>query len=228
MWTPFSIDWICLPDQVVQGESLCSLEAIGYDLPASSPLASVSSPTTSTGYEVRRGSTFGEGITLVRSIATLDCVRNAPFMFCRSRNPEVRLSAGLYQAFNFGAPSKSLYIYSLQAGHSFDADGNPGVPQVSDALLVARYLLGFRGTALVQGITLGAGKTPASVAAHIQDGLDNGWFDFLEERPPTGLREMQMLTRCLQGMSGSRLIAGIAEATVPYAQRKCDELKLAF
>jgi hypothetical protein len=66
------------------------------------------------------------------------------------------------------AASISAYISSLS--NAFDADDNRGVSATTDGLLVLRYLLGLRGTALTQGaLGVGALRTdPTDIANYLQ------------------------------------------------------------
>ena len=61
-----------------------------------------------------------------------------------------------------------IAAYLDQFGSSLDVDDNSEVDGLTDGLLIVRYLLGFRGSALVQdAIGAGAKRTTEQIEAHL-------------------------------------------------------------
>lgn len=92
---------------------------------------------------------------------------------------------------------------------TLDVDGD-GASTSKDALLLLRYLLGYRGSALVAGITLGAGRPDAaSVETFLSGALAE--FDLLGRttQAPAALQDGLILTRIMLGVPDTALLTGI-------------------
>jgi LDH2 family malate/lactate/ureidoglycolate dehydrogenase len=51
---------------------------------------------------------------------------------------------------------------TIPSGHGYDIDGNRVTNPAVDGLLIVRRMLGFKGSALVQGLSLGGARTTAA------------------------------------------------------------------
>jgi len=107
-------------------------------------------------------------------------------------------------------PTPRSWTLSCPIGCSLDISGDNAVTANEDAVLLSRYLLGFRGAALVNGVTLGAGRpNAAAVEAFIGSGAQ---FD-LFGRPapsPTAMQDSMVFLRLILGVPDSGLLAGMA------------------
>lgn len=95
---------------------------------------------------------------------------------------------------------------------SLDVNGDGATTADADGLLLSRYLLGFRGTALVGSTPLSAARpTPTAIEAYLGDASP---FDIVGRSVggPTALIDGLILTRLMQGMPDTALLNGI---TVP-------------
>ena len=93
---------------------------------------------------------------------------------------------------------------------TLDVDGD-GASTSKDAVLLLRYLLGYRGSALVAGITLGAGRPDAaSVETFLSGALTE--FDLLGRATPTptAMQDGLILTRLMLGVPDTALLTGIS------------------
>lgn len=105
---------------------------------------------------------------------------------------------------------------------SLDADGD-GLLTATDALLVTRYLLGFRGNRLVQGVAANACALNTSAAS-----LEAAMFPLLASSPPvididgdgtaSGTTDGLMLLRAMLGLTGTAATSG-AVSTSPGVKR---------
>jgi hypothetical protein len=88
-----------------------------------------------------------------------------------------------------------------------DADGERTA--AIDGVLIARFLLGFRGSALVANVPLGA-SAARTVTSDVQSFIASHSYDVKKDPPPTTrqLRDAQVILRFLAGVSGDALVAG--------------------
>lgn len=96
---------------------------------------------------------------------------------------------------------------------TLDVDGD-GASTSKDALLLLRYLLGYRGGALVAGVTLGAGRPDgASVETFLSGALSE--FDLMGRAipTPTAMQDGLILTRIMLGVPDTALLTGISLPT---------------
>ena len=118
----------------------------------------------------------------------------------------------------FDSRSYSRYTYD-SAGNitsittrpppTLDVDGD-GASTSKDALLLLRYLLGYRGSALVAGVTLGAGRPDAAgVETFLSGALSE--FDLLGRTSPapTAMQDGLILARIMLGVPDTALLTGI-------------------
>lgn len=98
---------------------------------------------------------------------------------------------------------------SCPAGCSLDINGDGNVTAAADALLLTRYLMGFRGAGLVAGVPLGAGRpTAAAVEAFIGDAVK---FDVFGRPAPVvnSTQDALVLARLMLGVPNADLLTGI-------------------
>ena len=99
---------------------------------------------------------------------------------------------------------------------TLDISGDGNTRAESDGVLLTRYLLGFRGEALVNGVALGAARPNA---ASVELFMDNASpFDIVGRSVggPTALIDGLILTRLMQGVPDAALLNGI---TIPATAR---------
>lgn len=119
---------------------------------------------------------------------------------------------------NFETRQYTMYAYDA-AGNitsittrpppTLDVNGD-GSANSTDTLLVLRYLLGYRGAALVAGVTLGAGRPDASsVETFLRDTLAE--YDLLGRSVPAPVATIDglILTRIMLGIPDAALLTGI-------------------
>ena len=112
-------------------------------------------------------------------------------------------TTGFARAGTIEVGSQNLLI-SQSAGCWLDIDGDSLVTPEKDAVLLLRYLLGFRGDGLIAGISLGARDT----ASKIEDFIGSGsQFDVFGRIPPAPFA-------MIDGLILSRLMAGIPDAAL--------------
>ena len=117
-----------------------------------------------------------------------------------------------WQCTGTGAPSL-LAAASCWAGISIcdrDVDGNGTVDSHVDGVLLSRYLMGFRGTRLIAGLTIpGPRNSAAAIETFLGDALQ---FDVVGRQPkaPSALVDGLLHLRVMQGLPDAGLLAGIA------------------
>jgi uncharacterized delta-60 repeat protein len=107
-------------------------------------------------------------------------------------------------------------------GKTLSVTGNNGSVSVSDALLAMRYLFGFRGSALTNGISFSENTTrrQASVIEPFLEQLtirpandssrsDVCWLGISGSNPPTATVDGLLMIRAALGLRGPSLVAGI-------------------
>jgi len=112
-----------------------------------------------------------------------------------------------------GNPTVRTWPLSCPVGCSLDINGDLAVTADKDAVLLNRYLLGFRGASLVANVPLGAGRAnAAAVEAFIGSATQ---FDVFA-RPVAmtdAFTEGLVLTRLMLGLPNGALFTGIAVPT---------------
>lgn len=100
-------------------------------------------------------------------------------------------------------------LISQSAGCWLDIDGDSQVTPDRDAVLLLRYLLGFRGAALIASVSLGTRDT----AAKIEDFIGSGsQFDVFGRNPPapSAMLDGLLLSRLMAGIPDSALLTGVS------------------
>ena len=112
-----------------------------------------------------------------------------------------------------GSPTVRTWPLSCPVGCSLDINGDLAVTADKDAVLLNRYLLGFRGASLIANVPLGAGRAnAAAVEAFIGSATQ---FDVFA-RPVAmtdAFTEGLVLTRLMLGLPNGALFTGIAVPT---------------
>jgi hypothetical protein len=101
----------------------------------------------------------------------------------------------------------------LAAVCALDVSGDSAVTADKDAVLLLRYLLGFRGATLIAGGLLGPGRADAQA---VEDFIGSGGQYDVFGRPTAAATAMQdglVLTRLMLGVSEADLLTGIALPT---------------
>jgi hypothetical protein len=95
-----------------------------------------------------------------------------------------------------------------------DADGERTA--ATDGALVARYLLGFRGSALLSGVPLGP-SAARTIPNDVQNFIASHLYDVKNDAPPATrrLRDALIITRFLLGINGDDLVAN---TDIPLAE----------
>jgi hypothetical protein len=216
-WNPTTLDWSCATQQ--NSEVLCSLIAEG-------PAPTLADPVEATAtYRILKGRVLGAGQVLLTSVAKMPCRRLVSgSLRCEAIN-EVRLAAGIAPVYGVSPPTTLLTIYSDTPGPLFDWDGDGRITADREGVLLNRYLMGFRGGGLVDGVSFSDANYAAVVQSRIQAGLRNDWFQFSSQiRPPDALRDSVIFKRCVSGVTGTSLIAGTGTTDPTVAANKCAEL----
>ncbi|MGR3913481.1 MAG: cadherin-like beta sandwich domain-containing protein, partial [Gammaproteobacteria bacterium] len=92
---------------------------------------------------------------------------------------------------------------------AFDLDvDNNGAINVQDGIMVARYLLGVRGAALLDGQHDGDAAAATRIGGNIQDGVDLASLD-LDDDSDVDWRDGILLARYLLGLRDEVLVAGM-------------------
>jgi hypothetical protein len=214
-WTPSYVSWFC---GARNGGNFCTLYAYGEQLSAGTE------PLTAHGaYRILKGRTAGIGSILAQNIASMPCERVPPTHVQCIATDEVSLGVGVNPVVSVG--TSQLNIYADQPGPLFDWDGDNRITADKEGLMLLRYLMGFNAQAVTRGVTLSPGKTSEDTYRAIKAGIDNGWFQFsVAVQPLLGTREGAALNRCLKGVRGAGLIAGLGLADESLATQRCNAL----
>ena len=124
-----------------------------------------------------------------------NCFRGAPDKFCLAR----------FKGGPVPVPACSLNI-----------DASPVVSAATDGVLVLRYLLGVRGTALTTGaVGAGAGRNATQIESHLTSLLQAGSLDADGDTLARGTTDGLLILRALLGLNGSALTAGASNTLHP-------------
>ena len=107
------------------------------------------------------------------------------------------------------AVTVQLTPLKLPLSCALDVDGDNRVDPAVDGLLLTRYLLGFRGAALTQGLTIGG---PRKTAALVEAFFGNAaQFDVIGRAAPAPSATVDglILTRLMLGVDDAGLLSGI-------------------
>lgn len=216
-WTPTIVNWFCSARAT---GNACTLFAYGEQLSPGTGSLQGYAP-----YKVLKGRTAGAGLAIATGIAVINCDRIAPTHLQCTATDQVVLAPGIIPLTASTGGAATLNIYSSTPGPLFDWDGDGRISADKEGLLLLRFLMGFSGSALTQGVPLAAGKTPETVYAAIAAGVINGWFDFVAPgQVPSAVREGAMFERCLLGLRGTALTAGVRNVDATAATTRCNAL----
>ena len=114
---------------------------------------------------------------------------------------------------------------------SLDVDGDGAVNPFTDGLLAMRYLLGFRGTALIDKTVNPTGRRQSvdQITHWLDQGLEGGWLDLDGNGEATAFGDGLMIMRGLLGISGSALMKGALSQDSPvWSHSLGDEAETEF
>jgi len=129
---------------------------------------------------------------------------------CTAGSTVAVASLSCNETLGVGSPVARTWPLSCPVGCSLDINGDSAVTADKDAVLLSRYLLGFRGAGLIAGVPLGAGRADAAaVEAFIGSASQ---FDVFGRPAPTAtvLQDSVVLNRLMLGLPDSALFTGIA------------------
>lgn len=217
-WTPTLVVWYC--QFVANGQQACTLSAFG-------PEPATSGPVYASGWaRVRKGATYGEGPILAAVPFQTPCTRISPYLSCEVVNL-VTLGAGISPVVSNTANQTDLNIVSSAPTVLFDWSGDGAITAEQEGVALVRYLLGFRGAALVQGLTLGPGHTSTTLENAIGEGAWLGWFSFNSSTTyPKAMVDGAIFARCAKGVRGSALTFGLTNRNSAEVSASCDALML--
>lgn len=112
-------------------------------------------------------------------------------------------TSGYARTGSIAVGSQSILVLQA-AGCSLDVNGDSQVNASSDAVLLLRYLLGFRGDALIAGVALGSRDTATKIEEFLGSGSQ---FDVFGRSPPAPIATAD-------GLVLSRLILGVPDTTL--------------
>jgi len=114
-------------------------------------------------------------------------------------------------AMNFPASSITLLVIGaagVAANCVLDVDGDLRLTPDVDGVLLLRYLLGFRGNALTQGVTLAGARNNATTVSNFIGSASA--FDVFGRVPPQAMNDGVVLLRILSGIPDSALLNGVS------------------
>jgi hypothetical protein len=126
--------------------------------------------------------------------------------------PDANVAANAV-AMTFPASSITLLVIGtagVAANCVLDVDGDLRLTPDVDGVLLLRYLLGFRGSALTQGVTLAGARNNATAITNFIGTASA--FDVFGRTPPQAMNDGIVLMRILSGMPDAALLNGV---TVP-------------
>lgn len=95
---------------------------------------------------------------------------------------------------------------------TLNVDANDSITAKTDAMLAARYILGMRGNALVEGVL---GANPGRTTQQIEDHLASLNLDVDGDGQTRATTDGLLLIRAMLGLSGNALTAGATNAAHP-------------
>jgi hypothetical protein len=119
---------------------------------------------------------------------------------------EVRDDEGAWSA----PVTDTLLVQGEMPECCLDPDDSGAADALTDGLLIVRYLFGFRGPALVEGVLApGAGRTdPDAIAAFLDTGLST-MLDPDDSGAADALTDGLLIVRYLFGFRGPALVEGV-------------------
>lgn len=210
---PEQVVWQCIP--APGGGTGCSLAVIG-------PLPAGETPTKLYAWvRVRRGPTYGVGVELANPLIEMTCSNAISVLYC-TRPDVVVLGPGIEYVAGYDLrPDLNIYLPGAPPSPAFDWDGDGAITAQREGVMLIRYLLGLSAAAVSGGIPLTGARTPASVYEEIKTVAERGWFRFADAVDTTAHRDGMMFVRCLRGLSGTQLVAGVPSADPAKANKIC-------
>jgi len=147
---------------------------------------------------------------------------NAAYDICTSPQNLTNLSLGLH-TFRVRAKDAALNVDPNPASVTWrvtwtcaplDIDGSDGPTAEVDAIIILRYLFGFRGDALIAGLTplQGLRTTAGNIEVYL-DGIVGTQLEVFGRQPagqPTATGDGLVLARLMQGVPDAALLTGVA------------------
>ncbi len=221
-WSPLIIRWNCV--LLTSGETKCSNYLFGL-LPAMATTPSPDGLKAFGAYRVMKATAGPVAFPLTVGVSEAPCTIAGVYITCVATDV-VTLAPGITQTFGSGFAENDLTIQGSTPAPLFDWDGDGLQTADREGLMLSRYLMGFRGTAVTAGIPLTGNKTPETVNGEITNAVQQGWFNFIApSTAPTGARESLLFSRCLRGLRGGALVGSIAQAVVAETETRCDGLR---
>lgn len=105
----------------------------------------------------------------------------------------------------------ALWIKSSQSV-SLDVDGNGAADALTDGMLILRYLFGFKGQGLINGVlALDAGRTTPEEIAEYLDSVREVMLDVDGNGKADAFTDGMLIARFLMSFTGDSLIAGVVD-----------------
>ncbi|MFO1344629.1 MAG: hypothetical protein U1F05_16110 [Burkholderiales bacterium] len=102
---------------------------------------------------------------------------------------------------------------------SLNGDANGALAAVSDGQMIARYLLGLRGTALTNGaVGPNPGRSNAEIESYLADLLAQGKLDADGDGQSLAMTDGLLILRAMLGLTGDALTAGAVNTAHPNAR----------
>jgi uncharacterized delta-60 repeat protein len=98
---------------------------------------------------------------------------------------------------------------------ALNADSNATIDSATDATLITRYLLGYRGTALTTGVL---GANPTRTGQALEDHLASLNLDADGDGQALAMTDGLLMLRAMLGLTGDALTAGATNAAHPNAR----------
>ncbi len=157
-------------------------------------------------------------------------VRNVPLQFdftpgAAHRGPLTFKATVVVSRFDAAFPSE----VTVQSSEILNVDGDRStrpVTAATDGLLVLRYLLGFRGDALIGAARAASASRDANAIASYLDGV-RASLDVDSDNVVAAHTDGLLIHRYLNGLRGAALVAGLASATLSPQQIAQIEAKIA-
>src|SRR5690348_12009243 len=142
-----------------------------------------------------------------------DQLKRAPRFTVEALEPRVLLSATPSELVTTQQPIEPAAVTVPQGNlPSLDVDLNGTADALTDGLLIVRYLFGFTGTALTNGVVDPAGHRtdPTAITTYL-DGIKNTMLDVDLNGHADALTDGLLIVRNLFGFTGSALTTGRSE-----------------
>jgi hypothetical protein len=214
-WQPTTINWSCAVQP--NSEQLCSLSVSGTE-----PAGITGSPQASGKYRIHKGNVAAQGAVLATIPFTIDCTRIAPSTLTCVGNNLLRLGVGVTPTIDNSLRTTAFSISHFDPSLLFDWNEDGLQTAAAEGVIALRYLAGFRGNPLVDGITLSAGVTAAAIEQAASLGELNEWYSFGDAANGAAASGLIFL-RCMLGLRGVALTTGVTNAS-SIVDDKCTQL----